>query len=40
MIRGKKVDKALTDLTFSKQAHRRGREEMPSVCHRERRKQP
>jgi len=38
MIRGKKVDKALTDLTFSKK--RIAREEMPSVRHRERRKQP
>ncbi len=40
MIRGKKVDKALTDLTFSKKRIADRREEMPSVGHRQRREQP
>ena len=35
MIRGKKVDKALTDLTFSKKADRGRREEMSSVGYRQ-----
>ena len=40
MIRGKKVDKALTDLTFSKKRIADDVQEVPSVRHRQRREQP
>ncbi len=40
LIRGKKVEKALADLTFSKKANLGRREEMPAVGDRQCREQP
>ena len=40
MIRGKKVDRALAELEFSPQAHRRHRQEDPGIGNRKRREQP
>ena len=38
-IRGKKVEKALADLTFSRRAHRQRRQENAGISHRQCREQ-